>query len=166
MHKYRRGRVQGARGGGSRAFLLATAAAGALVAGQWVAAMPAGAAPAAPAGPAAPLGQLSPALAATLSQNVTNEVIVVMKTQPAAAQAGTQAAAQRANAVGTDQPPVMTELAQVKATHIQRYTLVNAVAATVSPAEAQRLAANSGCGIGHPRLDRHRQAAGSLGRGG
>lgn len=85
---------------------------------------------------------LSPALAARLSRDADKPVIIIMKSQLSEAPAGTRAAAVRAAAVGASQRPLLSELSQVHATGIKRYTLVNAVAATVSAGEEQRLAAS------------------------
>jgi hypothetical protein len=124
-----------------RSLFIVTAVAGAtaLVAGQAavVTVTPASAAPLALFGP------MTPTLAAALSQNVDQHVIVIMKGQLAQQRVGTKAAATRAGAIDTTQRPFMTELAQVHATHIKSYTLVNAFAATVSAGEEQRLSANS-----------------------
>jgi hypothetical protein len=92
-------------------------------------------------GPA--FGGLPPALAAQLSKNVDRPVIVVLKNQFGRATAGTPAASARSAAVSSSQSALLTELSEVHATGIKRFTLVNSVAATVSAAEAQRLAANA-----------------------
>jgi len=105
---------------------------------------------AAPAGPTAPVirgGALPPmtaALAAQLSRNVNDRVIVIMQSQPQAVQAGTRASAVRAAAIAGVQAPLMAELRQVHATHVKAYRLVDAFAATVSRAEATRLSATPG----------------------
>ena len=85
---------------------------------------------------------MTPALAAQLSKNVNQHVIVIMKSQFAAAHVGSTAAAARAAAVASAQAPVMGELRQVHATHIKPYRLVNSLAATVSAGEVSRLKAN------------------------
>jgi Subtilase family/Peptidase inhibitor I9 len=87
-------------------------------------------------------GSLSPTLAARLSRNVDRPVIVVLKNQFGQATAGTPAASARSAAVSSSQSALLTELSEVHATGVKRFTLVNSVAATVSAAEAQRLAAN------------------------
>src|SRR3984885_844189 len=87
-------------------------------------------------------GGLPPALAAQLSKNVDRPVIVVLKNQFGQATAGTLAATARSAAVSSSQSALLTELSEVHATGVKRFTLVNSVAATVSAAEAQRLAAN------------------------
>jgi hypothetical protein len=117
--------------------ITAVAGATALIAGQSVAAS------AAPASASALLGPMTPALAAQLSKNVNQPVIVLMKNQPAQAPVGTQAASTRANAIGSAQKPLMSELTTVHATHLKNYSLVNAFAATVSAGEEDRLSANS-----------------------
>jgi len=86
---------------------------------------------------------LTTAQAAQLSQNVDQHVIVVLKTQPAAAPAGTSAAAVRRNSVVSSQSAIMSELKTVKATHVESFQLVNSLAATVSAGEEARLQANS-----------------------
>jgi hypothetical protein len=86
---------------------------------------------------------LTASLAAKLSKNVNQPVILIMKDQFGQAQVGSDAAAVRADAVQSAQQPLMSELAQVHATHIKRYTLVNAIAATVSTGEVSRLKANA-----------------------
>ena len=86
---------------------------------------------------------LPPALAAQLSKNADRPVIVVLKDQFGHATAGTPAASARSAAVSSSQSGLLTELSEVHATGIKRFTLVNSVAATVSAAEAQRLAANA-----------------------
>jgi hypothetical protein len=86
---------------------------------------------------------MTSALAAELSQNVNQHVIVVMKNQPSQAAAGSQASTVRADAIASAQQPLMSELAQVRATHIKRYSLVDSFAATVSAGEEARLKANS-----------------------
>jgi hypothetical protein len=89
---------------------------------------------------------LSAAEAAALSQDVNTPVVVLMRNQPAADQSNTAAnsaaTTQRNNTIAGAQAPVVSELSQVHATHVRRYNLVNAVAATVSKAEADRLASN------------------------
>ena len=77
------------------------------------------------------------------SRNVDRPVIVVLKNQFGQAAAGTPAASARSAAVAGSQSALLTELSEVHATGIKRFTLVNSVAATVSAAEAQRLAANA-----------------------
>jgi hypothetical protein len=119
--------------------VLSIAAASALVAGGAVAVA---------AGPARAaslnlLGPMTPALATALSQNVSRPVIVIMKDQPPQASAGSRAQTVRSDAISSAQQPLLSELAQVHATHIKRYTLVNSFAATVSAAEQERLARNS-----------------------
>jgi hypothetical protein len=87
-------------------------------------------------------GSLPPTLAAQLSRNVDRPVIVVLKNQFGQAIAGTRAASARTAAVTGSQSALLTELSEVHATGVKRFTLVNSVAATVSAAESQRLAAN------------------------
>jgi Subtilase family len=125
----------------SRAISLVAAAVAvpALVAGQSVAAAAATAAPAAQSAAQQPM---TPGLAAQLSQNVSQHVIVIMKSQPAAAAVGSHAATVRSAMVASDQAPLMTEMRQVHATHVKPYRLVNSFAATVSAGEEARLKAN------------------------
>jgi hypothetical protein len=136
MHSFRSGSAPSRR---ARRFSMIAAAAGvtALIAGQSVAAS------AAPARAGAALGPMTQALAAQLSQNVNQPVIVIMKTQPGQAPVGSQAARTRAAAIGSAQAPLMSELTTVHATHVKSYALVNAFAATVSAGEEDRLSANS-----------------------
>ena len=120
--------------------LVAGASAAALVAGQFAA--KAAAAPAAMAATRLAQQPMSPGLAAQLSKNVSQHVIVIMKGQLAAAHVGSHAAAMRAAAIASNQAPVMNELRQVHATHVSSYRLVNSFAATVSAGERTRLTAN------------------------
>jgi hypothetical protein len=87
-------------------------------------------------------GPLSPTLAAQLSQNVDQPVIVVLKDQFGAAAAGTTAAGVRSAAVSASQTSLLSQLSQVHAASVKQLTLVNAVSATVSELEEQRLAAS------------------------
>jgi len=86
--------------------------------------------------------QMSEDLAAQLSQNVNQDVIVIMKNQHAAAPKGSSAALQRSNAIADEQAPLMDELRQVRAVNIKSYKLINALAARVSQGEVDRLKAN------------------------
>jgi Subtilase family len=141
--------MQGRRTGGapraharSRTVSLVIAAASvpALVLGQAVAAAAATAAPSAPNVATAPM---TPALAAQLSQNVNQHVIVIMKSQLPAARVGSAAASTRAGMIASDQKPLMSELSEVHATHVKAYRVVNSFAATVSAGEESRLKADS-----------------------
>jgi Subtilase family/Peptidase inhibitor I9 len=125
----------------SRAISLVIAAASvpALVVAQSAVAA---AAPAAPAARSVALQPMTPALAAQLSKNVNLHVIVVMKSQPAAAPEGSQAATVRAGVVASSQKPLLAELSEVHATGVKPYQLVNSFAATVSAGEMTRLKAN------------------------
>jgi hypothetical protein len=85
-------------------------------------------------------GPLTPSLTAQLSQGVDQPVIVLLKDQPAQAAVGTAGARTRSAAVSASQASLVAELAQVSATGVKQFTLVNSVAATVSPLEKARLA--------------------------
>ncbi len=141
--------MQGRMTGGARraharsrtlSLVIAAASVPALVVAQSVAAA---AATAAPAAPNVALAPMTPALAAQLSTNVNQHVIVIMKNQPAAAHVGSHAATARASAIARQQAPFMSELREVHATHVKSYSLVNSFAATVSAGEEARLKANS-----------------------
>jgi hypothetical protein len=123
--------------------VIAAAAAPTLVASMG--ALAANAASVSPASPASSSAEatLTPALAAQLSQNVNQHVIVLMKSQLAQARVGSRAAAARSAAVSSSQSALMTELRAVHATGVKQYTLVNSFAATVSSGEEARLRANS-----------------------
>lgn len=86
--------------------------------------------------------QMPADLAAQLSKNVNQDVIVILKSQHAAAFKGTSEDLQRANAISDEQAPLMNELRQVQAVNIKSYKLVNAIAARVSQGELDRLKAN------------------------
>ncbi|HUJ06618.1 MAG TPA: protease inhibitor I9 family protein [Streptosporangiaceae bacterium] len=125
--------------------LALVAAAGSLPAialAQSASATAAQASPAASAARTSVQQPLTPALAARLSTNVSQHVIIIMRSQPRAAHVGTHAQAVRAGAVAASQAALRSELASVHATHVKSFTLVNAVAATVSKGEAARLKAN------------------------
>jgi hypothetical protein len=77
-----------------------------------------------------PTAPLTADVAAKLSQNVNRPVIVIMKN------AFTGADAAR------DQAPVLSELSKVNATRVKAFHMVNALAATVSDGEVERLKAN------------------------
>src|ERR1700722_1594373 len=70
---------------------------------------------------------LTAAQAAQLSQNADRPVVVVLKDQPSQVPAGSASARLRADAVGVDQRSLVTELAQVHATHVKQFQLVNSV---------------------------------------
>ncbi len=139
--------MPGRIGGGARPVRVRTrraalAAAGsviAMVAGTSVAAVAASAAPANHPSGYAPLTR---AMAAQLSKNVNQHVIVLLKQQFAAAHVGSGAAHLRAGMVASAQRPLMSELRAVHATHVKAYQLVNSFAATVSKGEVSRLKAN------------------------
>ncbi len=116
----------------------AIAALSAMAIGQGVlAAVPAQASTA-----SAAFAPLAPALAAQLSVNPDQRVIVVMRGPFGAAPVGSQAQATRTAETRTAQAPLLSELATVHAGNVKSYSLINAVAATVSAGEEARLKAN------------------------
>jgi Subtilase family len=121
-----------------------TAAAAALTFGQTLPAIAAAnTSSPAPAGSPAPL---STAQAHSLSQHVDTPVIVLMRHQPAANRdnttSGHAATKQRDKDIADTQAPLVSELGTVHAKHVRRYSLVNAVSATVSKGEEDRLKAD------------------------
>jgi hypothetical protein len=84
----------------------------------------------------------TPARAASLSKNVTDKVIVVFRDQVTSIPDTASNATRRTAAVRSVQRSVLSQLARTRARNVKSLTLVNAVAATVSPAEAKVLAAN------------------------
>src|ERR1700683_4369714 len=119
--------------------LAASSSVRALVAGTSVTAVAAQAAPETHSEAYAPM---TSALAAQLSKNVNQHVIVILRAQFAAAHEGTRAATSRSARAAAAQAPLISELHQVHATHIKQYTLVNSLAATVSKGEVARLKAD------------------------
>jgi len=96
--------------------------------------------PSAQAGSREPQGGLSAADVARLSQNADKHVIIILKDQYANLSGASRPARQvRASAVSSNQSPVLSELSQVQARNVRSFTIINAVAATVSAAEIDHL---------------------------
>jgi hypothetical protein len=85
---------------------------------------------------------LSAAQAQALSTNVSDKVIVVFKNQLSATPENVANEAARQSAVAAVQDPVINELNETKAQNLKTFQIINALSATVSPGEAQRLATN------------------------
>ncbi len=85
---------------------------------------------------------LTAAQATALAANVGQHVIVFLKSQPAIHSSARLQLSARSAAIAASQSGLVRELAQVHATHVIGYRLVNAVAATVSRGEEARLKAN------------------------
>ncbi len=77
---------------------------------------------------------------------VSDRVIVLLKSQPSVISQGSRAfalrSARRSAAIASEQAPLLRELRRGHATRIMAYRLVNAFAATVSPAQAASLRTN------------------------
>ncbi len=100
-------------------------------------AQPAGA-QATPSGKADVQRPLSATAAAKLATDFTDHVIVVLRNQPA----NGLSARVRIDSVAAAQAPILSELRMTRAEKVRSYSLVDALAATVSPGEAARLADN------------------------
>jgi hypothetical protein len=85
---------------------------------------------------------LTPSQARALSRDVTDKVIVVFKNQVASLPDTVANSARRAATVKQLQAGVMSVLAATRASDVKSISLVNAVAATVSPGTAHLLATN------------------------
>lgn len=94
------------------------------------------------AGTASAVRAVSVAPVAAGSHSVNDRVIVIMRSQPEAVRPGTRASMMRSAAIASSQAPLLRELRLTHATHVMTYRLVNALAATVSAAEAASLNAD------------------------
>jgi hypothetical protein len=83
-----------------------------------------------------------PAGAATSSTSTSARVIVVLRNQASTLPATPGLVGARRSALAQAQSPVRAQLAQSGARNVHAYTLINAMSATVSPAEQARLRAN------------------------
>ena len=87
-------------------------------------------------------GALTAADVLRLSQNADQHVIVLMRDQYKDLPDATNTRGPRMSAIATSQSAVLSELTRVHASGVKAFTLINAVAATVSSAEEARLTAN------------------------
>ena len=85
---------------------------------------------------------LTPAQVQQFAQNADHDVIVILRDQLPNLPARRGARPARAAAITSAQVPIVSELRQVQAPRIQAFGLINAVAARVSKAEADHLAAH------------------------
>ena len=85
---------------------------------------------------------LTAAQVAQLSANATARSIILFKNQLSGTPATPSGTSARINAAKAAQAGVMSELSQVHATHVTSFHVVDAVAATISSAEATRLESN------------------------
>jgi len=88
----------------------------------------------------------TPALARSLSRDVTDKVIIMLRRQFAGLPDTPGGSARRTVAVTSAQSAILRELTATHARYVKPVTLINAIAATVSPGEAKRLARNPAVG--------------------
>lgn len=89
------------------------------------------------------LGNLSAAQITQLAADANQASIVILKNQHPEAPAKPATINQRNVAIDSDQAPIKSELKQLHAPNLKTYHLVNAMSATISKAEATRLAGDS-----------------------
>jgi hypothetical protein len=77
-----------------------------------------------------------------LAAHATDRSIIIFKDQLSNLPARGVTARLRIGAANASQAPALAELARLHATHVQSFHIINAIAATISPAEIQRLRAN------------------------
>ena len=87
-------------------------------------------------------GRLSPADIERLSAAANQRSIILFKNQHPELPPRPEVVSQRAQAVESDQAGIKGELAQLHSKNVTAFHVVNAVAATISKAEAERLSAN------------------------
>ena len=87
--------------------------------------------------------QLLPGAATAQGQAATQRVIVVFKNQEPGLSASPSQVAARRSAIQSAQQPLTSQLASSGARNVHSYTLINAISATVSPAEESKLKSNS-----------------------
>jgi Peptidase inhibitor I9 len=85
---------------------------------------------------------LTPAQVSQLAAHATDREIIIYKNQLASLPARGASARRRVSAAAAAQAPVMAELTQLHATHVDAFHIINAIAATISPAEIQHLRTN------------------------
>src|SRR5207248_2705228 len=78
-----------------------------------------------------------------LAAHATHRSIIIFKNQLTSLPAKGTTANARVQAASASQAGVLAELRQVRATHVRSYHIINAISATISPAEAARLKHNS-----------------------
>jgi hypothetical protein len=88
-----------------------------------------------------PVGAALASTAPERTAGATTPVIVFLRDQPSLSPASARSAGRR-DAIAASQAPFLSELAEVHATHVTTFSLVNAFAATVSPGEEKVLAAD------------------------
>src|ERR1700737_5588513 len=84
-------------------------------------------------------GRLSPADIERLSAAANQRSIILFKNQHPELPPRPEVVSQRAQAVESDQAGIKGELAQLHSKNVTAFHVVNAVAATISQAEAERL---------------------------
>lgn len=85
---------------------------------------------------------LTAAQASRLAAHATDRSIIILKNQLSNLPARGGTAPLRISAASATQAPVLAELTQLHATHVRSFHIINAIAATISPAEVKRLRAN------------------------
>ena len=102
---------------------------------------------AAAAGSSAQVGKterpvLTAAQVRQLAAHATDRSIIIFKNQLSNLPVRGATARMRIGAARASQAPVLAELAQLHAPHVRSFHIINAIAATISPAEVRRLRAN------------------------
>ena len=90
-----------------------------------------------------------------LAARATHRSIIIFKNQLTTLPAKGATANARIQAANASQAGVLSELRQVHATHVRSYHIINAISATISPAEAARLQHNSAVRAVVPDAMRH-----------
>jgi hypothetical protein len=90
-----------------------------------------------------------------LSAGATDRSIIIFKNQLSNLPAKGRTAGLRVRAANVAQAGVLTELARIHAPHVRSFHIIDAIAATISPAEIQRLRANPAVRAVVPDAVRH-----------
>ncbi len=96
-----------------------------------------------------------------LAAHATHHSIIIFKDQLRGLPASRATASARIQAANTAQAGVLAQLKQVHATHVRGYHIINAISATISKAEINRLKANSAVQAVVPDAMRHFASLGS-----